>query len=33
MIEIELAGARVRVDGAVEAATLRRVLRVLKELP
>lgn len=32
VIEIELAGARVRVDGSVETAALRRVLKVLKDL-
>jgi len=32
VIEIDVAGARVRVDGDVETAALRRVLRVLKEL-
>lgn len=32
VIEIDVAGARVRVDGDVDTAALRRVLRVLKEV-
>ncbi len=32
LVEIEIAGARIRFDASLDAASLRRVLRVLKEL-